>query len=512
MNLQINFFSKFCKENCLVQFFIFFLIIIIPQLIFYQDLWDGTIYNYAQEINNFNGAKLHLYEFGWVLNYWFIFFLIKISNFLSIDYYFFCLALLSIFYYFFLYECKLFIFNYVSKNEIFISRAIFLISLFSIQSYYYSSIFVWHIFCQFSILFGLRNYYSKNFSKVFFSFFFLFIAFSFKSSILFILTIALYYQKKNFLNFKYYFLMVFGILVFIFFHFFLQNSGRAENYAQILNFLDFRNLALIIKSFLSYMTFFIPISLIILICIFKSFYLKKRLDLNILKYFILENKFLFLLIISSIIPYMAIGRGNVIWDVEDWSGRNSILIIIPVSLISLCILNLFLKINIISKKFVTISFIFLLLVNFSLLSKGILFKLNRIIYQKELSDAVIKNQNLLKNQKGILVIEDTYQPSPSFRIMELNYLIFKAIGINNLWTTFQKEYNKTIINYPDNDKYKYVYVSNFYSNKNIDENCILIFKFKTSGFSNLPDKILNLITEKNYDVKIQKINLINCKK
>ena len=83
MNLQINFFSKFCKENCLVQFFIFFLIIIIPQLIFYQDLWDGTIYNYAQEINNFNGAKLHLYEFGWVLNYWFIFFLIKISNFLS---------------------------------------------------------------------------------------------------------------------------------------------------------------------------------------------------------------------------------------------------------------------------------------------------------------------------------------------------------------------------------------------------------------------------------------------
>ena len=75
-----------------------------------------------------------------------------------------------------------------------------------------------------------------------------------------------------------------------------------------------------------------------------------------------------------------------------------------------------------------------------------------------------------------------------------------------------KEYNKTIINYPDNDKYKYVYVSNFYSNKNIDENCILIFKFKTSGFSNLPDKILNLITEKNYDVKIQKINLINCKK
>ena len=88
-----------------------------------------------------------------------------------------------------------------------------------------------------------------------------------------------------------------------------------------------------------------------------------------MKYFILENKFLFLLIISSIIPYMAIGRGNVIWDVEDWSGRNSILIIIPISLISLCILNLFLKINIISKKFVTISFIFLLLVNFSLLSK-----------------------------------------------------------------------------------------------------------------------------------------------
>ena len=77
MNLQINFFSKFCKENFLLQYFIFFLIIIIPQLIFYQDLWDGTIYNYAQEINNFSGAKLQLYEHGWVLNYWFIFCIIK---------------------------------------------------------------------------------------------------------------------------------------------------------------------------------------------------------------------------------------------------------------------------------------------------------------------------------------------------------------------------------------------------------------------------------------------------
>ena len=70
MNLQINFLN-FAKKIVLIQFFIF-LIIIIPQLIFYG-LWDGTIYNYTQEINNFNGAKLHLYEFGWVLNYWFFF-------------------------------------------------------------------------------------------------------------------------------------------------------------------------------------------------------------------------------------------------------------------------------------------------------------------------------------------------------------------------------------------------------------------------------------------------------
>ena len=86
MKIQNNLVFKYLKLNYIWPFITFFLIIIVPQIYFYQDLWDGTIYNYAQDINNFDSAKLILYEAGWILNFWFIFLTIKISNFFNIEF------------------------------------------------------------------------------------------------------------------------------------------------------------------------------------------------------------------------------------------------------------------------------------------------------------------------------------------------------------------------------------------------------------------------------------------
>ena len=215
--------KKLIKENFINQYLLFFILIILPQIFFYEDLWDGTIYNYAQQINEFDGAKLQLYEPGWVLNYWFIFLIIKIANFINIEYYTLYIFFLSILYLFFLIEIKKFIKNFLFKDESLISRTLFLVSLFPIQSYFYSSIMLWHLFCLFSMFFGIRKFYSSSSFNLIISLFFLFIAFSLKSALLYVFVIGLYYNKNKIFT-KQYFVFIFVWIVYFYFFSFLSSQ------------------------------------------------------------------------------------------------------------------------------------------------------------------------------------------------------------------------------------------------------------------------------------------------
>ena len=161
-----NLVIKYSYKKFYLQYLIFFLIIIVPQIFFYEDLWDGVIFNYAQIINNFDGAKYQLYEPGWVLNYWFILTIIKISNFFGVEYYAFCILALAVLYYLFLKEVRTFIKYQISNDENFIAKVLFLVSIFSIQSYYFSSIMLWHLFCQYSILYGVRFFHKININLI----------------------------------------------------------------------------------------------------------------------------------------------------------------------------------------------------------------------------------------------------------------------------------------------------------------------------------------------------------
>lgn len=511
--------NKLFKEYFILQYLFFFIIIVIPQLFFYEDLWDGTIYNYAQEINEFDGAKLQLYEPGWALNYWFIISIIKIANLLNAEYYSLYIFLLCIFYLLFLREVKIFIKKFIFQDETLIANTLLLVSIFSIQSYYFSSIMLWHLFCQISILYGIRSFNSSNRSNLLISLIFLFVGFSFKSALLYIFVIALYYNEDKIFTKKYLFLVLYGISIFFFFHYYLDNSGRSESYAQILNFLDPNNFFIFFKTFLTYLTFAMPISFLIFFFLINIFLNNKITQLKeSYKFFLIKlfrfiwlNKNLFLLLAASIIPYITIGRNHVIWDVEDWAGRSAILLILPISIISIGLIDYFYNLKIISKKISIISIIFLFVINLSYLSKGSLFKINRIIYQKELSKLIQKNVEIFNNQDGILVIVDSYKVKPIFRINEINYLTYKSIGKNNFWAIFQNELDEKSIKYPKDKKYKNLYSSNFYSDKNIQNHCLIVMNFSSKGFENLSDKILNIFSKNYYEIKLNEIKKKNCK-
>ena len=502
--------NKLIKESFINQYLLFFIIIILPQIFFYEDLWDGTIYNYAQQIDEFDGAKLQLYEPGWVLNYWFIFLIIKIANFFKVEYYTLYILLLSILYLLFLFEVNKFIKKFLFNDKKLVSRTLFLISLFSIQSYYYSSIMLWHLFCQFSIFFGIRKFYSSSSINLIITFLFLFIGFSFKSALLYIFAISLYYNKNKIFTKKYLFLLLYGFTIFIFFHYYLNNFGRAEKYAQILNPFNFENFLIIIKSFLTYTTFLLPLGLLLFYFVIKIFFKRQKINKKIIFQFILKNKYLIIILISGIIPYVAIGRSHVIWDVEDWAGRNAILLILPISFLSIITIEFFYKLNVITKKISFYCFTFLLVFNIFFLTKGVTAKLNRIIYQNELSSIIKENKNLLNEPSGIVIFIDENKIRPIFRINEINYLTYKSIGKNNLWSIYLNSYEKNLIKYPRNNKYKNLYGSSFSSKEELEKQCLIILTLSSNELKTNLNKFLNILYKDYFQISLIKIEKKNC--
>ena len=511
MKIQNNLVFKYLKLNYIWPFITFFLIIIVPQIYFYQDLWDGTIYNYAQDINNFDSAKLILYEAGWILNFWFIFLTIKISNFFNVEFYTTSLIFLSFFYLFFLREISLFLEHERIKNPKIKLFILLLVSAFSIQSYFYSSIFVWHSFCQLCFFMGVRLYYESSNLKFLFSLLLLFFAFSFKSALLFIIILSFTYEKKISSK-KVLFLILYGLIIFINFHFIFKNFGKAEGYAQLLIPNNIENLNLIFKSFATYITFLIPLFftylVIFVISLFKNINI---FDLKILLNFLKKNYLYILLFFSAIIPYISIGRFHVIWDVFDWSGRNAILIIFPISYLSIRLFEQLRLKNKINSNTLNISFLILFSINLILLLQGTLFKLNRIIYQEKLSQILIENESDLRNHEGVLVINDNIKIKPIFRVNEINYLVYKSIHNNNLWTVIQNEKNKKYdANYPNNGKYKDVYVSNFYSKKKLNSVCLIEIKISSENFSTMKDKIFNIFFKDHSKISLVNLSKRNC--
>lgn len=95
----------------------------------------------------------------------------------------------------------------------------------------------------------------------------------------------------------------------------------------------------LIKATFNYLTFFFIHIIIFLIILFFSFKKNDFSNLN-LYYFSL----ILLLFISSIFPYMAVGKYTFITEVTNWTYRQALLLSIPYSIITMILFTNFLNI------------------------------------------------------------------------------------------------------------------------------------------------------------------------
>ena len=70
----------------ITPYFLCTVFVLYPILNLSQDLWDGSIIEYASMLNNFLGLETYFFETNWLLQYGLSIFVINLSNLLDFTY------------------------------------------------------------------------------------------------------------------------------------------------------------------------------------------------------------------------------------------------------------------------------------------------------------------------------------------------------------------------------------------------------------------------------------------
>jgi hypothetical protein len=451
-------------------------------------MWDGVVIQYANIIKEYDGLKTWLFESGWYLQYYQLLFYFKLSTFLTINYEIFndfSILLIGIILINEYRQFTLKILNF-SKKATNLSSIIF--AIFPTWSVFHSSVLTFYLFCFTIGVLSIRFIHSKNKLLNFISIPFLIFSYTFNSLFAFLPILSFIYDQslvKKF-NYKpsYKTVLIFSlsILFYLFLKIINPPIGMYENYNVII--IDQNSFIQISKSFiLNFSHLIIPI--FIYIFILKKIYIDKSFAL------------LILLFISATIGYILVGKYSQIFDFKDWNFRHLFLLSFSISLIFGKIFDFFPKD---SKKvvFIFYSIIFFYII---VLLSGSFIKINRQIFENDLSKYLIHNNLKFNNSK--IEIYGNGIPSPKFRDYEANFLYYKTFKIDNNWVIISDKKNNEMVNVNkilNNRNYQLGYIvnTNYIKPKTININISCI------GYSTPYDIFKNVLHFKNYR-KISKI-------
>ena len=466
----LNLFIKF------LPIALFFFFIIFPILNLSHDMWDGTILEYAKLKEDYTGIKILFYETNLYLGYYFTIIIIYASELLSLSFKDANALFLISTGFFFIRENCLLAERQIKLRKFFIFFAGCLSATFPAWENLLTTTVSFQFFCITLGLFSIRIIHNNSKSLKLVGFFFLVFSYTLQSLLVFLPILSFMYDllKKN-SNFEYpstetILVFLIGVLFFSIFNVFYPPRGLYVGYND-LNINNISDLFSFIYHTLKFTTYLFPLFLIIFVIsifiriVFKNklkFSAKDRTKKHILKCLII----LFLLFFAGAIPYAAVLKSSMLWQVDGWSGRHAFLLAVPTSLFSaLCLQILYYNFLSRSKSLVIIlgaSTVFLL--NFGVLMSGVSYNVNRQIFLLKLEHIIKPNINTIK--PGLLQIIGDQIPGPALASYETNYLMYKITGKADWWSRIatKKDDEFTIPDFlQKNSKYHTYYVYNFHS-------------------------------------------------
>lgn len=489
----------------IVPTLLFFIFVTAPTLIMPGDMWDGVIIEYASMIHNYSGLEVFFVESTWFLQYPLSLFVIKSAQVLELSYKN-ANALLVLGIAIFLFR-EVFL---ISDERLKLSRsasyyAVILVATYSTWGVLFSSIMTFHFGCVTLGLFSIRMIFKDTKISNLGGYIGLVASLGLQSQFVFLPILSYFFDITRGNNKKYFkfpvpsnrtlSVLIASLALFLILRIFLPPHGLYEDYNSLIS-LNPKELADAFTAAIALGSYLVPVVSIIGILCFVMCFEKQSLT-NLFKiriktdfFFLVSLLFLF---IAGIFPYAAVGKYSHFLDIYDWGSRMAILLALPASLFAALSFQLMYDASAtkLVKKLVVGGCAVLLVFQISLLSVGLIYKLNRQIFVTELENLIRLNEERLS--PGVLEIIGNEAPGPTFRGYEANFLMYNATGRADWWTRIGREKNPdfTIPCYMKVDlSYQIKYVYNYLTSHDFNHT---IVEVDVTGFTGLGNALRNVV-------------------
>ena len=498
----------------LFPYLIVFALVTFPAFLHNTDMWDGVIISFAFQIQDNSGLQNWFFSSGWEIQYWLVKLIQLAAELLSLDFYrmnlLFALAALLIL----IRETKKLsseIFGVDRKHQF--VTALF-VSLFPAWSTLYSSVHTIHIYCLSLGMLGVRLIRKNHFVIRFFGFAIIVLSFQLNSLLVLLPILSLSYDlqqrriPKSLLRRHGHTMLV--SLASIMFYFtkeiFNENTGLYVGYNSIFRENSFTQVGLYSLRLFDYATFLIVPMCLLLVALIRlaglsetSKCFKQLMATQGLKFVII-----LVLFIAAIAPYILVDKGASLLRVTGWDYRHAFLLAPIISIMCAMLIQTNAEISIYSRnsnKSVSFVAIFSVAIfSFSLLSQGIVSKVNRIEFEKDFISQ-IRNSEELNIPAGKVLIKVNKPPYETFAVYEVNYLLFRATGRASFWAKLSSSDSSSIevppwlgVSVP---------LSAYVVNEKLQE-CFSQVKIYAGGFRSTKSEVLNSlgVTNSDRDLKV----------
>jgi len=426
-----------------------FALLIFPMLMLDHDMWDGTIMEYASEIRDFSGLKTFSTESTWFLQYWLSLAVIEMAALIEISYKNLNALVVSLLMFSIIREAFL-----ISTLRLRLGKRSTLLSCCLVATFpawvdLLSSVLTVHLFCICIGLFAIRKIHAGRQIARVSSYLLLVPAFNFPSLLMFLPFLSYLYditdESKYRQSNRFQSSLKTGVVLTIGLGFYavvrtvFKPHGLYEGYNNIV-LTNADGLFRATVAGLYFGTYFAPLLLVCGLILVTGLLIPREKEVCVVNQ---ERNIsdsmavigLCLLSCAAIFPYIAVGKGSLLWGVSDWESRQAFPLAVPIALLTTVILKTIYdraNFNLVKKMVVIFGFA-LVFLNISILTWGVLTKMNRQLFEIELQRIIKINSHQIL--PGLVEIVGRDIPPPILRSYESNFLMFKSTGKADWWTS-----------------------------------------------------------------------------